>query len=49
MDAAAVTAITDSVDFASVITGIGVIAAAMAILLISIKGGKTLLSFLGGR
>lgn len=49
MDSAAVSAITTAVDFSTVIEGIGTIAAVVAILLISIRGGKTLLAFLGGR
>jgi hypothetical protein len=49
MDSTAVSAITGSVDFATIIVGIGAIAAVVALLLISIRGGKTLLSFLGGK
>jgi hypothetical protein len=49
MDAAAVTAITSAADFTTVIVGIGAIAAVIALLLISTRGGKTLLSFLGGK
>jgi hypothetical protein len=43
MDAAAVTAITSAVDFDTVITGIGSIAAAVALVLISVRGAKMLL------
>jgi hypothetical protein len=43
MDAAAVTAITSAVDFGTVITGIGAIAAAVALVYISIKGARLLL------
>ena len=46
MDATAVTAITNAVDFATIITGIGVIGAAVAVLYIAIKGGIALLGFL---
>ena len=46
MDATAVTAITNAVDFATIITGIGVIGAAVAVLYIAIKGGSALLGFL---
>ena len=48
MDAAAVAAITDSVDFTTIIAGIGVIAAAVATVLISIRGGRMLLGMIGG-
>jgi hypothetical protein len=44
MDSAAVTAITGAVDFGTVVTGIGAIAAAVALVLISIKGARLLLS-----
>ena len=46
MNAAAVTEITSAVDFATVITGIGVIAAAVALVLISMKGAKLLLGMI---
>ena len=46
MDAAAVTAIVSSVDFDTVVTGIGAIAAAVALVLISIKGAKLLLGMI---
>ena len=42
MDALAVAAITDAVDFATVVTGIGAIAAAVALVLISVKGARML-------
>jgi hypothetical protein len=48
MDAAAVTAITGAVDFASIVTGIGVIAGAIALVLISVKGAKMLLGMVRG-
>jgi hypothetical protein len=46
MDAAAVTAITSSVDFATVVTGIGAIAAAVAIVLVAVKGARMLLGMI---
>jgi hypothetical protein len=48
MDAAAVTAITSAVDFGTIITGIGAIAAAVALVLISVKGAKMLLGMIRG-
>jgi hypothetical protein len=48
MDAAAVTAITTAVDFGTVVTGIGAIAAAVALVLISIKGARLLLGMVRG-
>jgi hypothetical protein len=48
MDAAAVTAITSAVDFGTVVTGIGAIAAAVALVLISIKGARLLLGMIRG-
>lgn len=48
MDAAAVTAITSAVDFATIITGIGTIAASVALVLISVKGAKMLLGMIRG-
>jgi hypothetical protein len=48
MDAAAVTAISSAVDFGTVITGIGAIAAAVALVLISVKGAKMLLGMIRG-
>ncbi len=44
MDAAAVTAITGAVDFATIITGVGAIAGAVVLVLISVRGAKMLLS-----
>lgn len=49
MDAATVAAITGSVNFATIITGIGVICGAVALVLISVRGGKMLLGMIGGR
>lgn len=46
MDAAAVSAITSAVDFSTVITGIGAIAAAVGLLKLSVAGGRALLSFI---
>lgn len=48
MDAAAVTAITGAVDFGTVVTGIGAIAAAVALVLIAVKGGRLLLGMIRG-
>lgn len=48
MDSAAVTAITSAVDFASIVTGIGTIAAAVVVVLIAVKGAKMLLSMVRG-
>jgi hypothetical protein len=48
MDAAAVTAITTAVDFGTVVTGIGAIAAAVALVYISIKGARMLLGMVRG-
>lgn len=44
MDAATVTTITSSVDFAEIITGMGAIFAAVALVLIARKGGRLLMS-----
>lgn len=44
MDAAAVSAITSAVNFATVVTGLGVVFAAVAVVYIAMKGGKMLLS-----
>ena len=44
MDAAAVTAITSAVDFATIITGIGAVGAALGLVYVSKKGLKILLS-----
>jgi hypothetical protein len=46
MNAAAVAAITGAVDFSTIITGIGVIAAAVALVLISVKGARMLLGMI---
>jgi hypothetical protein len=48
MDAAAVLAITSAVDFDTIVTGIGVIAASVALVLISVKGAKMLLGMIRG-
>tara|TARA_B100000749_G_scaffold247240_1_gene210566 strand:+ start:357 stop:506 length:150 start_codon:yes stop_codon:yes gene_type:complete len=48
MDATAVTAITSAVDFSSIVTGIGTIAAAIVLVLIAVKGAKALLSMVRG-
>lgn len=46
MDAAAVSAITSAVDFATVVTGIGAVAAAIALVMIAKKGAKMLLGMI---
>lgn len=38
------TAITSAVDFAAIVTGIGVVIAAVAVVLVAMKGGKMLLA-----
>jgi len=43
MDAAAVTAVTGAVDFATIVTGISAIAAAIVTVLLAVKGAKMLL------
>lgn len=48
MDEATVTTITTAVDFSTIITGIGSIAAAVAGVLIAVKGAKLLLSAIRG-
>ena len=48
MDATAVTAITSAIDFATIITGIGTVVAAVAVVLVAMKGGRLLLSALRG-
>jgi hypothetical protein len=48
MDAATVTAITGSVDFTTIIVGIGAIAASVALVLISVRGARMLLSMIRG-
>ena len=42
MDAAAVTAITSAVDFATIVTGIGAVGAAVVVLRVSIAGMRAL-------
>lgn len=49
MDATTVTAITTAVDFTTIVTGIGTIAASIALVLIAVKGARMLLGMLGGR
>lgn len=48
MDATQVAAVTGAVDFATIITGIGTVAAAVAIVLVSVKGAKMLLAMVRG-
>lgn len=48
MDAAAVTAITSAVNFGTIVTGIGTIAAAVALVYIAVKGAKMLLGMIRG-
>jgi hypothetical protein len=43
MDAATVTAITSQVSFTTVIVGLGVVFGAIALVMISMKGGKMLI------
>lgn len=44
MNQAAVTAITGSVDFATIIVGLGVVFGAVALVMVAMKGGKMLLA-----
>jgi len=44
VDAATVTSITGAVDFATIITGIGSVAAAVVVVLVAFRGAKMLLS-----
>jgi hypothetical protein len=46
MDAAAVTAITGAVDFATIVTGIGAIGAVLVIPKVAVKGARMLLGFI---
>ena len=46
MDAATVTAITSSVDFATIVTSIGTINAAVAVVLVAMKGYRMLIDAL---
>lgn len=48
MDAAAVAAITNAVTFDTIVVGIGAIAAAVALVLISVKGARMLLGMIRG-
>lgn len=48
MDAAAVTAITSAVDFASVVTGIGAVFAAVVVMRVAYVGGSKLISAIRG-
>ena len=43
MDAAAVTAITGAIDYATVVTGIGGIGAAVVLVIVAYRGAKILL------
>lgn len=45
---AMVTAITTAVDFSDIVTGIGTIAAAVAVVYIAMKGARMLLSAIRG-
>ncbi len=49
MDAAAVTAITANVDFATIVTGIGVIAAAVVLVVIAMRGARMLVGAVAGK
>jgi len=44
MDAAAVTAITSAVDFATIVTGIGAVFAAVVLVKVAMVGGRKLIS-----
>lgn len=46
MEASAVTAITTAVDFATVVTGIGAIGAALVVIAIARKGARALLGMI---
>tara|TARA_B110000305_G_scaffold231550_1_gene285199 strand:+ start:316 stop:459 length:144 start_codon:yes stop_codon:yes gene_type:complete len=46
MDAAAVTAVTGAIDFATIITGIGAVFAAVIVVKVAMVGGRKLLSAL---
>lgn len=48
MDAAAVTAITSAVDFATIVTGIGAVGAAVMVLKVSLAGMRALISSVRG-
>lgn len=48
MDSTAVTAITGAVDFATIVTGIGTIAAAIVVVMVSVKGAKMLIGMVRG-
>jgi len=48
MDAATVAVVTGAVDYATIITGIGAIAAAVVVVLVSVKGAKMLLGMVRG-
>lgn len=48
MGADVVKTITDAVDFATIITGIGVIAASIMLVLVSVKGAKMLFNMVRG-
>lgn len=48
MDAAAVATITSAVSFTTIITGIGAVAAACALVYVAVKGARMLLSMIRG-
>jgi hypothetical protein len=48
MDASVISAITSAVDFSTVVTGIGTVAGAIALVLIATKGAKMLLGMVRG-
>ena len=48
MDETQIAAITGAVDYATVITGIGTIAAAVVVVLVAVKGAKMLLGMVRG-
>lgn len=48
MDATVVSTITGAVDYATIIAGIGAIAAAVVVVLVAVKGAKMLLGMVRG-
>lgn len=48
MDAAAIAAITGAVNFGTVVTGIGTVAAGVVLVLVAVRGAKFLLSMVRG-
>ena len=48
MDATAVAAITGAVDFATIVAGIGTVAAAVAVVMVAGRGARMLISIIRG-